>query len=534
MGSFAHMARPAVDPRDPAKPAAPSSGESPRHHRGTDLAGSLPGGAWLAAGTLTGVLLAFAGRFGFHRDELYFIEAGRHPAWGYPDQPPLVPLFARVWYDATGGMLLTFRIVPGLLAGAIVLVTALISRQLGGSQRDQVGTAVATAVCSLVVAVGHLFSTTTFDLLGTVVVVLLLIRALDAPPGPDLAAWLWVGIAAGVTMQIKTLLATALVAVLIGLLAVGPRGPLLRPGPWVAAIIAGLFAAPNLAWQAANGWPQLELSRAIAAGSSATSVDRPLLIPMHYLTIGPVIGVVALTGLVTLLRSPRLRRYRWLAVAYLAHLVILVASGGKPYYSAAFLLVLIAVGVPPILDLVTRSRWWAVPIGGLLAVHVVMTAVITLPLTSPASELTAFANDVNPDVGETIGWDRFADTVARVAAEVPPRERSTSIVLTRNYGQAGALDRARDEFTDLLPVYSGHNGYGDWGPPRETVTTVVLVGWTSASDGDLARWFRECTPKATIDNGVGLENEEQGTAVRICRGTTKPWPQLWPELNHLG
>ena len=81
-------------------------------------------------------------------------------------------------------------------------------------------------------------------------------------------------------------------------------------------------------------------------------------------------------------------------------------------------------------------------------------------------------------------------------------------------------------------MYSGHNGYGDWGPPRETVTTAVLVGWTSSPDP--AQWFRDCRPGATIDNGVGLENEEQGTAVRICRGPTKPWAQLWPEIRHLG
>jgi hypothetical protein len=493
----------------------------------TSAAPAVPRGSWLAAAAITLVLAALGGRYGFHRDELYFIEAGHHPAWGYPDQPPLVPLLATAWSDLTGGSLWAFRLVPALLTGLLVVVASLTSRALGGTPAEQVGTAVATAVTALFVGAGHLFSTTTFDILGTATTVLLVIRAVQAPRERDLGPWLAAGLAAGITMEIKTLVASVAVAVLVGLLAAGPWEPLRRPGPYAAALVAAVLAAPNLVWQAANGWPQLELAREISAGSSGTSTDRWLVVPMQLLIVGPMIGIVLVVGLVTLLRSPRWRPYRWIGIAYVVLLVIIVVTGGKPYYSAGLMLPLLAAGVSAVHGWAAPSEGRTTLLGALLAVHVVGSALITLPVSTSGSPITAFANGPNPDMGETIGWDQFVPAVMNSALAEP----TTTAILALNYGEAGALDKARREGIPLPPVWSGHNAYGLWGPPPASVTNAIVVG--RYSDQQLARWFERCRVVWRVDNTVDLENEEQGAPIRACEGRRASWLQLWPEIQRL-
>ncbi|MBI4944651.1 MAG: glycosyltransferase family 39 protein [Actinobacteria bacterium] len=491
---------------------------------------------------LTAVLTALGGRYGFHRDELYFVEAGRHPAFGYPDQPPLVPLLAAGWHTAVGGSLVGFRLLPAVVAGLVVLVAAATARALGGTAREAEAAAAVVALCSAVTAIGHLFSTTVFDLLATSTVLLVLVRAVHpdggaAPGAPaggsraDLRRWLLVGLVAGVALQVKTLPVLVLLACAAGLLVCGPRSVLRRPGPWLAAAVAALLAAPTLLWQNANGWPQADLSAAIAAGSSGTSVERWLVVPLQAELTGPVLAVPFVAGLVALLRAPALRPYRWLGAGYLVLLALVVAAGGKPYYTVGMLPVLVAAGVPAVLRWAdgVPGRWRTVATA--LAVHVAVSAVLTLPVLPVRALAAAQVTAVNYDAGETVGWPRLVATVSDAVAALPAADRARAVVLTENYGEAGALSRARRAGAALPPVHSGHNGYWRWGPPDEGATPVVAVGFTDAA---LAGLLAGCRTVARVDNGVGLENDEQGAPVRVCAGPVRPWAQVWPDAERLG
>lgn len=344
-------------------------------------------------------------------------------------------------------------------------------------------------------------------------------------------SWLLLGLVAGVGLQNKTLVALMLVGLVAGLLIVGPRSVLRTPWPWLAAAIALALWAPYLLWQAAHGWPQLEISAAIAGGSSGTSEPRWLFLPYQLVLVSPLLVPVWVVGLWRLARDPVLRAFRAFAAAYVVLAVLFLATGGKPYYLAGLFPILLAAGAEPTLGWVRRGtiRLRSVLLGSAIALSGAVAALLFLPIVPVESLGGTPIVDINYDAGETVGWEELVQTVAQVRDGLPTGEQGDVIVLTRNYGQAGAIDRYRREF-DLPPAYSGHNSYAQWGPPRDGAGPTIVVGYDS---DQLKSWFRSVELAARVDDDVALENDEQGQPVWLCRDPLAPWVELWPGLRRL-
>ncbi len=488
--------------------------------------------AWQFLGAISGsvaaVLVATSSRYGYHRDELYFLQAGRHLSFGYVDQPPLTPLLARVGTELFGDSLVGVRLVSALAAGGVVLLTGLIAREFGGGRGPQALAAGCMAVSAFLLAVGHLLSTATFDLLAWTALSWLVVRALrDGGP-----VWAAVGVVAGIALQNKTLVAFLLVALAVGILVAGPRERLRSPWPWAGAGIALVLWIPNLVWQARHGWPLVELSEAIAGGSSGTSEPRELFLPMQLVLVSPFLVPIWAAGLWRLARSPALRAYRAFAVAYPLLAALFLVTGGKPYYLAGLYPVLLAAGAEPTLRWCSAgaSRMRPALLGAAVALSALVAGVLFLPLV-PADALGATPIvDINYDAGETVGWPVFVQTVAGVHRSLPSAERDDAIVLTRNYGEAGAVDRFGSEL-GLPRAYSGHNSYAEWGPPPERATIAIVIGYDRST---LRTWFGSVEEVARIDNELDLENDEQDTPIWLCRDLLAPWSQIWPAVRHLG
>jgi hypothetical protein len=462
------------------------------------------------------VLVAGAGGYGYGRDELYFIQAGEHPAFGYDDQPPLTPLIGRASTALFGQTPTGLRVASALAIAACVVLAGLVARELGGGPRAQV-LASASLAASSVMYLGHILSTSTFDFLAWTVLLYLIVRLLR---GADPRLWLAVGGAAGLALENKWLVLLLFAALAVGI-PLARRFDLLRsPWVWLGAALALAIWLPNLLWQADHGWPQRELSDQIAGEDPLGA--RIAFLPFQLLIVSPLLAPVWIGGLLWLLRDERARPYRALGLGYLALVAICLLTAGKVYYAVGWYPTLLAAGgvaLEPWLESL-RARLVA---GTAVALAAAVSAVIALPVVPERSLADTPVGDLNDDVLETVGWPRFVDRVASVA---PPNV----VIFTANYGEAGAI-RRYGPTRGLPTAYSGHNSFWSFGRPPGSAGPILAVGFDSLAY--LARFFTGCRVVARYDNGLRIDNEEQGARLWLCEGPRRPWAVLWPRLHHL-
>jgi 4-amino-4-deoxy-L-arabinose transferase-like glycosyltransferase len=480
---------------------------------------------WWLAGAVVIVLVAFASGYGYHGDELYFIAAGRHLDWAYADQGPLTPSIARAMSELAPDSLTVLRLPSAVAAGTTVLVTGLLARELGGSGRAQGLSAACAAVAVIVLFTGHLLSTSTFDLLVWTLVTWLAVRAIRSG---DRHLWPVAGVVLGLGLLNKPLPAFLALGLLAGVVVAGPRRLLRDPYVWAGAAIGLVLWSPWIVWQIDHDWPQIDVSRSIAEGGSTSSEPWWAIVPFQVLLVSPFLAPVWVAGLIRLFRAPDLRDFRFLAWAWVVLALVFMLSGGKPYYLAGLLPALLGAGsltVDEWLEGDCRGRRQA-RLAAALAASAVVGALIALPILPAEHADPVIA--VNEDVGSTIGWPELARTVASVERSLP--RRGQAVILTSNYGEAGAIDRFGPPL-GLPRAYSGHNAYGDWGTPPQGARPMVAVGFRPAA---LAPHLRDCVVRTRIDNSAGVDNAEQGRAIAVCSGPRRSWAADWPGLRHLG
>jgi 4-amino-4-deoxy-L-arabinose transferase-like glycosyltransferase len=472
----------------------------------------------VALGVLA-LLLVVADRYGFHRDELYFLEAGRHLALGYVDQPPLAPALARLQLALFGSSPWSVRVLPAVTVGAVAVLAALLARELGGGRRPQLWSAVAISGAGFVLAVGHLLSTSTFDFafwLALIVIVARLLRTGDP------RWWVAYGALAGVALWNKHLPVLLTVAVLLALVAVR-RWELLAPR-WLAlgGVLALVLAAPTLWWQAVNGWPQLQMAVALSERTGGES--RATLLPLQLLLLGPVLIPTAVTGIRWLRGAGR--PFAPLGWAYVAALALTFATGGRPYYPLPLAAVLVVAGMVALdqQEPAVRTR------GRLLTVHVVTSAIVALPLLPPAVLVRTPIPALNDTHVESLGWPELAEQVAAVVQGLPEEEREDVVLLTASYGEAGALDRYGRPGLDLPRPYSGHNSYWHWRRPEDDHAAVVAIRIPLST---LQPHFGSCLEVDQVRFDLQLDNEVQGAPIVVCRDLQGTWEEVWPRLRHL-
>lgn len=472
----------------------------------------------LLAALKLGATLAVSGRYGFHRDELYYLMCGRHLALGYVDFPPITPLLARLDEVVFGYSVTGLRALSILAGCVILLLTAWIVHELGGAGRAQVLAVLAALLAPIYLGGNLLFQTVTFDQLTWTVVLLLVLRLVNTH---DSRYWLGIGLAFGIGLETKYTILTLALGFVGGMLLTPLRAYLRTPWPWLAALIALLLLMPNLIWQVQHGWPSLSYvhQHRSESGSRLDFLVEQLLL------IGPPLIPLLLLGFVELFSSIRYRALGWTC---LLTLLVLFLAGGKSYYAGPLYPLLFAAGSVWLVSFVERRRIrWAWPVIGVLLLLGVVAAPISIPLLPARAMADTGLWQVRKDYADMVGWPDLAAQVARVYRALPPSEQRDTAILTWTYGLAGPIDVYGPRYGLPRPM-SPHLTYYYWKPAHVHARTVIALGVPRST---LHSLFQDVQQVGRVRNSLGIRNEEYGTPIYLCRHPAESLDVVWPRLQ---
>jgi 4-amino-4-deoxy-L-arabinose transferase-like glycosyltransferase len=441
---------------------------------------------------------AVAGRYGWHRDELYYGVAGLHLQGGYVEFPPVTALLAALARELFGWSLVGLRAFTILASAGTVLVGALITRDLGGSRRAQTLAAVVVAFSPGMLGTNLLFQPVALDQLTTIVVLWLALRlALGR------GSWPLLGIAAGIGLETKYTLAVVLV-LLIATFAVWRRDVLRSWGFPLAMLIAAVLMVPNLAWEAGHGWTSVHFF--LNPPPSGSDETRPQFVA-NLILLTTVAFPVAVAGVVSLVRNRAVRPLGWTVVGTVVAYFVL---GGKSYYALPVIAFALAAGAIPTDRWLTRRRLVAV---GICFVAVDLYAVpLVLPVLPLHIAVRLGIIKARDDYQSEIGWPAYERLVERHA-------RGADVIVAANYGEAGALELFGRR---LPPVASAAVTMRYW-RPRVTGRQALVVGYSKRAATFCTGYRVVAHISAANDSNEGGEPIARCT---LCGTLDGVWPSI--------
>jgi len=496
--------------------------------------GANPSTAWagiaLVALTAAALHMATNGRYGFHRDELQFLSDARHLDWGYVSYPPMTPFLEHILLSIFGLSLVGLRLFSVIAQTLVIIVSALMARDLGGGRLAQVTTALAVALSPLPIFEATEFQYTSFAFLWWVLVAWFTIRLLKSG---NPRWWLAIGAALGLGLLTKYAIVFYIAGVLVGMAFSPARRYFVSRWFWAGVALALLIFLPNLIWLFRHDFISYRFLQHIHTRDVGEGRAAGFLSGQFRACANLFAAPVWLIGLYAFLRQ---RRYRMIAFMYIVPLLVFWVDKGRFYYVAEAYPMLLAMGA------VTCEGWLArIPRWSQRTVEAVFFAGLFLaggyffagwvPLAS-SGPLRSFALNHSGDLREEIGWDELVTTVAAIRDSLPPDQQASLGVTVANYGEQGAIETLGPAY-HLPPPISTTNSAWLRGYPTPQPTTLIVLGLTSDQAN---RIFTGCRLAGHNGNAEGIHNEESDDHpdIFVCGPPRLPWPELWAQSISFG
>ncbi len=487
--------------------------------------------------------------YGIQRDAFLYFAMGDHLRLWHMDFPPMIPFLGNVQSWIFGHTLAAARVFPALEGCAILVMAALIARELGGGRFAQ-GLAALPMLCvGIFLRPANLFQPVVLDQLWWTVSLYFLVRVARAHAEADARAernaWLAFGVAMGFGLLTKFSILFIGLAILCALLATRLRRALLTPWPWVAAAIAFVLGSPSIVGQINLGYPvvaqmgQLRAGQLVHVSYASFVLGQPLM-------TGVTGALLAIAGAAALLAWKPMRAYGVVGLSCVFVFLLLMVLHGKAYYVGPIYPTLMAAGavwltgasVARVPSFPRVLRW------GVVTAMVAEGAIglpITLPILSPGRTAVYIARlglgavnetnwggtDIIPqDFADQLGWRWEVERVAHVYRSLPPEERAETVLGADNYGEAGALEFYGPHY-GLPNVVCGCGSYWYFGPGTRPGKVLVDVGSDSLT---IAKVYRDVRLATRIRRPWSVIYERD-VPVWIGRDPKMTLQQVWPVVR---
>jgi len=499
-------------------------------------------GSGLAVAILALIKLAvhlYAGRsYGYFVDELYYLDCARHLGWGYVDQPPLIAVLTWAIRETLGDSLSAIRLLPALCGAAMVLLTGLLTRELGGSRFAQALAALCTLLAPGLLGIDHFLSMNCMEPLFWLGCAWLMVHIVRTG---DERLWIWFGVLAGLGLENKYSMGIFGLGLLVGLLLTRQRRLLASKWIWIGAALAFLIFLPNLIWNIHYHFPFLELQHNIRESGRNVALSPLRFFGQEIEAMLHLSLPIWLAGLWFFFFRHEGKPFCFLGWAWIVTALIIVVESPRIYYLFPAFPVLFAGGAiwwEHWLDrpFLRQIRW--IYVAAMIALGALL-APLAIPLLPPETYIryTTALHLKQPRIenhqlgplpqlfADQFGWPEMAAEVGRVYNSLPPDVRARTAIFAQTYGQAGAIDLFGPRY-GLPQALSGHQSHFLWGPGDATGESMIVLDDNRET---LEQLFTSVELRGHVTHPYSMPYNHFD--IYYCRGLKMPLAELWPKVK---
>ncbi len=348
-----------------------------------------------------------------------------------------------------------------------------------------------------------------FDLVFWALLFLILLKIINTS---NSKLWLLFGLIAGLGLLNKISIAYFLLP-LAGAMLFTPERKFYRDKfLWLGGVTALVIFMPYIIWNVINNFPTIEFIQ------NASRYKISEITPLKFFTgqileLGPFNLPIWLSGLILLLFSQSMSKYKLIGFIYLFAFTLLALQNSKPYYLAASYPPLFAAGAIGISGLIASRKWNFLKPA--VIIYTIIGGIIIMPFAIPILPVESFIkyssslgikneSAERSELGalpqhfaDRFGWEEMTIEFARIYNSLSEEEKKYTVIAVGNYGEAGALNYYGRKYR-LPRVFCPHNSHWLWGNEQnfDDIKTVLILGGEPEDHLDA---FKEVTLAGKVD-----------------------------------